>query len=337
MKKWCLIFILVVCMAFMLVGCTSVAAKDGVGKEESACRLLEAAKKDDIKTFAALVESGANLDEVNEKGLTVQLGLAYFSDENFEKACSVLNARNFDFDRQNEMGVTLLYTLAYSLQTEKIETLLKYDVDVNKRVDDLLPIQATQFSTYRFHTGQTIDPRNAIKAEQIQNLLAAHGSESFTYIEPSFYYCGNFLFSLVNAISVLNDKVTPTWVNSVADWEYEQTEDRLIAAIRYESLPDLFDSFGITAEVSLYTEKADFPAVLKKSVEDPDNPYFIFCFTGDSKIAPYQWLIINNVHNTKSSYRQDDYCEGINPYSVFDYADYQISDFSEIILAKITL
>ena len=75
--------------------------------------LIDAANNQDYKTFERLVNDGVSLDEINESGMNVQLSLAYFNDKDFEKACELLSSKGFNFD---------------------------------------VPIDATQFSTFKFYS-----------------------------------------------------------------------------------------------------------------------------------------------------------------------------------------
>ena len=116
--------------------------------------LIDAAKNQDYKTFERLLNDGVSLDEINESGMNVQLSLAYFNDKDFEKACELLSSKGFNFDVPVENNISLLYVLAYSLSSNKISTLLKYNVDVNRKnsITNLKPIDATQFSTFKFYS-----------------------------------------------------------------------------------------------------------------------------------------------------------------------------------------
>ena len=82
------------------------------------------------------------------------MSLAYFNDKDFEKACELLSSKGFNFDVPVENNISLLYALAYSLSSNKISTLLKYNVDVNRKnsITNLKPIDATQFSTFKFYS-----------------------------------------------------------------------------------------------------------------------------------------------------------------------------------------
>ena len=86
--------------------------------------------------------------------MNVQLSLAYFNDKDFEKACELLSSKGFNFDVPVENNISLLYVLAYSLSSNKISTLLKYNVAVNRKnsITNLKPIDATQFSTFKFYS-----------------------------------------------------------------------------------------------------------------------------------------------------------------------------------------
>lgn len=111
--------------------------------------------------------------------MNVQLSLAYFNDKDFEKACELLSSKGFNFDVPVENNISLLYVLAYSLSSNKISTLLKYNVDVNRKnsITNLKPIDATQFSTFKFYSEQKINSSNYAKAKETRELLINNGSE----------------------------------------------------------------------------------------------------------------------------------------------------------------
>ena len=191
--------------------------------------LIQSAMKNDFKTFSKELKKNQNLNETDKNGMNLQLALGYFSDENFNKACLLLNDKGFNFDKPAKTEVTLLYVLAYSLQVKKVKTLLTYNVDVNKTVSGLTPIQATEFSTYKYHTKQIIDPDNYKKAKEIQELLLNAGSEDFSYINPpNLYYFGNFLYCNAYAIYQFNKFVNPYQLNEPEYFDIEKIENREI-------------------------------------------------------------------------------------------------------------
>ena len=108
--------------------------------------------------------------------MNVQLSLAYFNDKDFEKACELLSSKGFNFDVPVENNISLLYVLAYSLSSNKISTLLKYNVDVNRKnsITNLKPIDATQFSTFKFYSeidGQQIVTLRQDKMKELFDTL----------------------------------------------------------------------------------------------------------------------------------------------------------------------
>lgn len=70
--------------------------------------------------------------------MNVQLSLAYFNDKDFEKACELLSSKGFNFD---------------------------------------VPVDATQFSTFKFYSEQKINSSNYAKAKETRELLINNGSE----------------------------------------------------------------------------------------------------------------------------------------------------------------
>ena len=77
--------------------------------------LIQSAMKNDFKTFSKELKKNQNLNETDKNGMNLQLALGYFSDENFDKACLLLNDKGFNFDKPAKNEVTLLYVLAYKL------------------------------------------------------------------------------------------------------------------------------------------------------------------------------------------------------------------------------
>lgn len=299
--------------------------------------LIQSAMKNDFKTFSKLINKNQSLEETNDKGMNLQIALGYFSDENFNKACFLLNNKGFDFDKPAKNGVTLLYVLAYSLQVDKLKTLLSYNVDVNKNVGDLTPIKATQFSTYKYHSKQTTNPDNYEKAREIQELLLKAGSEEFSYINPpNLYYFGNFLYCNAYAIYQYNKFVNPYQLNEPEYFDVENIENREIDSFKYEILKELYLKYNIDADFVIVRENDEIIKTIQECSNDPNNPYIFMGFTGNNKIAPFQWILLKNsplkIKNNKIN--KNDYVSYINS-DIFDFINYQLSDFSEMIIIKI--
>ena len=87
--------------------------------------------------------------------MNVQLSLAYFNDKDFEKACELLSSKGFNFD---------------------------------------VPVDATQFSTFKFYSEQKINSSNYAKAKETRELLINNGLFTFKSISKnitlsSYYWC----------------------------------------------------------------------------------------------------------------------------------------------------
>ena len=297
--------------------------------------LIQSAMNNDFKTFSKQVKKNQNLNETNNKGMNLQLALAYFSDENFKKACSLLNKKGFNFDKPAKNKVTLLYVLAYSLQVNKVKTLLDYNVNVNKTVGELTPIQATQFSTYKYHTEQIINPDNYKKAREIQELLLKSGSEDFSYINPpNLYYFGNFIYCTAYAIYQYNPFVNPYQLNESEYFNVEKIENREIDSFKYEILKELYLKYNIDADFSIFRDTDEIIKNIQQITDDTKSAYLILGTTGNNKIAPYQWILLKKINSKGNKINKNDYFSYINS-DIFDFIDFQLSDFSEIILVKI--
>lgn len=297
--------------------------------------LIQCAINDDIENFKLLLKKKSNLDEISEKNMNLQVSLAYFSDENFATACSLLEKKKFDFDKPTKSGITLLYTLAYSLQANKIETLLNYKVDVNKKVNDITPIQATQFSTYKFYTKQEVNQNNFVKAKHIQNLLEKSGSEKFKYLSPNLYYFGNFLYCTAFSIYQFNPLATPYDLNQGDYFDIAIENQRQIASLKFEMLKDAFLKFDLDAEFTIVRGTESIIKKIQESNDDPDYPYLIMAFTENNKIAPYQWVLLDDIKCEKNLVCENDYFNCLNSDMLFAFMDFQVKDLSEIILIKI--
>lgn len=301
--------------------------------------VFDAIYNDDIVSFTKLIKKKKNLEGKTELGMPVQLAIAQFSDENFEVACEILSKSKFDFDKPSDTGMTLLYLLTKSLSVNKVRTLLKYNVNVNKKVDEILPIQATQFSTYPFHTKQKINPENYIKEKEIHEMLLEKGSEPFSYIQANLYYFGNFLYAFATTLFQSNRMIKPKMLNEPEFFDINTKNNRTIASFRYEVLKDIFKDYGLlfkNVEISNYTE--NIIDILNEVLVAPER-CFVLIYTGKSLIAPNQWVMLKKldssiIQNQKISNGDEKfYCS--NSDSSYDYAEYHIKDISEIIVIKV--
>lgn len=297
---------------------------------------ITSAFEDDIEKFEKFIENGADLNETNLGGLNVQTALAYFSDENFERACEILYKKGFDFNKPQKSGLTLLYSLCYSLSYNKIETLLKYNIDVNKKVNGILPIQATQFAIYPFHT---LQKRNALacynEGKRIQKLLLKNGSEKFKYIEPTITDFGNFLRSNLFVIQQIRSDVTLDDVNHAADYYSRLEEGRWVVSMKYNSLKKLYAHFGIKIKISIAYGYNDIEAKIIDGINSNNQCLFIGQ-TGNNKIAPYQWVVLTKFPSIDKKYIDSNgYFAAYNPDPIFENVGFQFKDLTELIVIEI--
>lgn len=295
--------------------------------------LLYAAKTQNYKLFEELVKNGASLDETTESGMNVQLSLAYFSSSDFKKACKLLNKQGFDFDKPNDDGVTLLYVLCYSCAYEKVETLLNYNVDVNKKnpVSDLIPIDATQFSTFKFYSEQIIPEEAYDRAEKTRKVLLKHGSQEFQYCQLTFSKIGNFIICVYILLTNFYPFLTPNMINSAEMYDLTPIKDQPQATVLKDSLIELFNSINIKNEIKSYTNQNDIVKELVNAAVSKDA-YMLIANTGNNPVAPYQWVCVNGgIHE---GLLPDEYLDVANPDKNFEFVDYQVKDISHLITIK---
>lgn len=297
--------------------------------------LINAAKTRDYKTFEKLVKKNADLNETDENGMNVQLALAYFNNADFKKACKLLAKKGFDFDVPVENNISLLYVLAYSCSYEKIETLVKYKVDVNRKnsISELKPIDATQFSTYKFYSQQIISDEAYERAEKTREVLLKHGSEPFKYCELTFGNVGNFFFCIVNIISAFNPFVSPQELNSFNLFDYSSYKGQTLVTVNQELLQEVFLNFGFEVTIKNYYDPQEILQQLIETAESPD-PYALIGATVYNPIAPYQWVNING-----GTFLEDKSLtaslETSNPDGLYDFVSYEVQDISQLVTIKL--
>lgn len=296
--------------------------------------LIDAAKNQDYKTFEKLVKEGASLDEKNESGMNVQLALAYFNEKDFKKACTLLANKNFDFDIPVENNISLLYVLAYSCSYEKLSTLLKYDVDVNRAnsITNLKPIDTTQFCSYKFYSEQKMDSSYEAKAKKTRDLLLKNGSAEFTYSEPKLGNVGNMFFCLFNVINAFYPFVTPQMINSSELFEFSELNGQQIATLREDQMIELFNSINFDVEIKNYYETNQ---ILEQLIftEQSEDSYMLIASTGKNPIAPFQWVNINGGNYSTSQSASADLVVA-NPDGLYQFVDFQVKDLSQLITIK---
>ena len=297
--------------------------------------LIEAAKNRDYELFESLVLSGASLKETDNNGMNVQLSLAYFDDEDFTKACKLLHKKKFNFDVPAENNISLLYVLCYSCSYNKLETLLNYKVNVNRKnsITKLNPIDATQFSTFKFYSEQKIDPSAYENAEKVRKLLLNHGSEDFKYVNLTIGNVGNFFFSIFNILYTMYPFITPSSVTYSELYDFTTVNGQTSATLKNDELINLFKRFGMDVEIQNYYEAEEIPVKLKEAM-DSEDAYFLVAFTGNSPVTPYQCIGINGL----SDYVNVDGNTSINannPDGLYTFVSYQVKDLSQLITIRV--
>ncbi len=297
--------------------------------------LIDAAKKRDYKTFEKLVKKNADLNETNEKGMNLQLALAYFDEKDFKKACTLLAKKGFDFDVPVANNVSLVYVLSYSLSYEKLETLLKYKVDINRRneIQNTKPIDATLFSTFKFFSSQIIPDETYDRAQKTRDLLLKNGSDPLEPFPLTMANVGNGFFCIVNIVAGFNPYINPQVLNSSSLFDFTPVNGQEQATIKEDEMVQLFLNQGVEVTITNHYDPDEILDRLIFAEEAPD-PYCLIINTGNNPIAPYQWALI-----TQGGFDQDKSPARdliiSSPDALYDFVTFQRQDISQLILIKL--
>ncbi len=306
-----------------------------IGASLFAGPLIDAAKNQDYKTFEKLVKQGADLNEVNESGMNVQLSLAYFNDKDFKKACSLLARKGFNFDVPVENNISLLHALSYSCSHEKLAVLLKYKVDVNRKdsLSNLRPIDTTQFSTYKFYSEQDIPSTAKSRAEKTRKLLMKHGSEEFKYHEPTIGEFGNTFICIYAVVASFFPDFTPAMLLEYDILDETVTDGQQIATLNQAKVAKTLRSMGFDAEINNWY---DTDTILKKLVETAKSQetYMLMACMGKNPVAPYQWVIINGGNYVENP-SPDTSLITLNSDALYKFVDFQAKDISQLVTIKL--
>ena len=297
--------------------------------------LIDAAKNRDYKTFEKLVKKNASLNETDEKGMNVQLALAYFDAKDFKKACTLLAKKGFDFDVPVANNISLVYVLSYSLSYEKLETLLKYKVDINRRneIQNTKPIDATMFSTFKFFSSQKIADETYDRAQKTRDLLLKNGSDPLEPFPLTMGNVGNGFFCIVNIVASFNPYINPQMLNSSSLFDFTPINGQEQATIKEDEMVQLFLDQGVEVTITNYYDPEEIHDKLIFAEEAPD-PYCMIINTGNNPVAPYQWAILNQggFGEERSPARE---LVLSNPDALYDFVTFQRQDITELILVKL--
>ena len=294
--------------------------------------LIAAAKRGDYNTFEQLVKKGASLNEVSSSGLTLQCALAYFSDEDFEKACKLLNKKKFDFNKPTNEGITLAYLLAYSYSYEKLKTLLTYKpvLDLKTDENDVTPISATQFGTFKFYSGQKVDMANFDKAESVRELLIENGSPEFEVLPLSIYYFGNFQYCFISVVKGMFPFLFFLYFNTEDMFEFSEVNGQQWAAVSKEKLKWIMNDCGLDGTIREYTDPESICDEIKNVIES-DHGYIVIAQTGNNPLCPFQWVTVKNAEGFDPESKLKVFC----PDSHYEFMEYQIKDISMLVTIQI--
>lgn len=296
--------------------------------------LIEAAKNGDYPKFEQLVKKGAKLDEVDKRGMTLQCALAYFSDEDFAKACELLNKKKFNFNKTTSEGVTLAYVLSYSYSYNKLETLLKYKPDLTVKTDtELTPIDATQFGTFKFYSEQKMDDDIFEKAETVRKLLVENGSPEFNKLPMSVYYFGNYLYCFYNFMRKLIPFLNIDYLNRHDFYIFETVNGQDWASVNKEKCKKILQVNEFNNEIEEYYGTDEIVKVLDM-IANSESGYCVFGYTGNNPVIPYQWVFIKGPEG--DSFSESAYVKSFCTDSTYDFVQYKVSDFSMIVTIKFT-
>lgn len=299
--------------------------------------LIEAAKNNDYISFEKLIEQGADIEEVNNKGLTLQCALAYFSVENFEKACKLLNSKNFDFNKTTVTGISLAYILSCSYSIDKLKILLQYKPNLNLlNSSDVRAIDSTQFGTFKFYSEQKIDKEMFNKAKETRKLLLKNNSPKFNKLPLSTYYFGNLQMCFFNCIYSLCPNLVLDQFNSPDLFIFNTLNGQDMATMSKQGIIDYIRDLGFDCEIKEYY---DLDEILKQiqNTYFSDESYFVIVQTGNNPLLPYLWNNFIDFDFEDESEPKLDADTKINlfcPDQNYQFMEYQIKDITCFITIK---
>lgn len=300
-------------------------------KYEKIPEVIFYAINDNYGDFEKYVKSGGNLNVFTENGMNLQISLAYFSEKNFKKACSLLKSKNVNLDEPNNNNFSLLHYLCYSAELKKLKTLLNYKPDIERKSKSqkLSPVQMTQYINYLYYENQPYYYEDDVKKFEIQELLLKKDYYNFKASELTYGYYGNLVLELFNATTVYNPNIIPKNLFSFDLTELRTKYSQEMATITNEKLKGFVNTFIEDAEI--YEIKEDIKETLL-NCKDSEDDFIILAQTGKSPIAKYQWITIEgfrdeNINdNTLLNFSTSD--------ANFGLVEYRLKDISFIILIR---
>lgn len=289
--------------------------------------VMRAAAADNYPVFEFLVQSYARLDLVTNKGCPLQILIGCMSLENFDKACALLSGRNFDLDKPTKENFSLLHFLVFKVDLAKVECLLRYKpaLDRKGKIGMSIPIDMLQYATYPF-TDTAGSNADAIKnAPAMRKLLMDAGSDDITYAPLIIGNFGNFLVAHFMVISTLNPSTNLRDINRSKYYTFYNDGNREVAPITIESLYSMYKDLGI--EIKITTYESNFPEVIK-SCEDSPASFFLLANLGNHPLISQAWVAFSGI-NADGSLRI------ANPDARSEIFDYRSQDIAELMTIEI--
>ncbi len=286
---------------------------------------------DDYGAFEKYVKEGGDLNVTTERGMNVPIALAYFSENNFKKACSLLKSKKVSIDTPNEFNFSLLHYLCFTGDTNKVKIALSHKPDVERKSEplQLTPVQMTQYINYIFYENQPYYYQEAVSYFDIQKLIMKKNWYDFESTKITYGYYGNLVLALFNAVTSFNPYILPQELFSFDLVKVWKDISRDMATVTPEKLQNFIDRFLPGSEIIECKEN-----IKEKLIEcsESDDEYMIIAQTGNSPVAKFEWITIEGF---KTETVEDDSLLSYSTADVnFGNVEYRVKDISFVILIK---
>lgn len=295
--------------------------------------------KNDFKKFQKYVNKGKDLSVKTEKGLSVVMATAYFSTENFEKACELLYSNNVDLDQYDSENKSLLHLLCASGSYDKIKILLKYNPQIDRVCSTgQTPAQMTQYITHKYYENQLISPEKWETAEKIRELLLGDKVAEFEYSELTHKNYGNLVTLIYLVLRSIWSPISFSIVNDFNLVTINSENGQNMGTVSTKSLNTLLRFVIINSEAykDIFFEIKEFtstPDIINAIYDSVNSPYIYLVKTGNSPICADNWGCINGILDNTLSKDTFLLIEGAEPS--YNQYEYQLKDISYLIAIKL--
>jgi len=294
------------------------------------------AMNNDYESFENYVTSGGELAVKTDKGMSLPIATAYFSPENFEKSCKLLNSKGVNLDEPNEDNMSLLHYICYSNSLEKVTTLLKYKPQKTRESNTmkLTPAQMTQYATYKYYENQSIPKENEKNLILILSTLKKNSYSKFKYFEPTYGNAGQLPLLFINLVHSIYPTIPGSMLFSPQLVEKETEISREMGVVTRNKLDSYLHYWCLNQEITEYDDFEEIFNVINECQTSSES-YFLVVQTGNSPIAPFQWGIINGFKDSEIT--PETIMELTNVDNNFNILEYRIKDISYLIAIKVHL